>query len=97
MKIDYRIEPNPHATEANEYITIAISKDYPKYSYTSFFNLSDTEISIEWMDWGSLDCEECNEDFIDKFNSSLHDGSAKSLVEHFINERIQENKKLAKL
>ena len=86
MKIEYKIELNPHATEANEYIIIASDADYPNYSYASFFNLSDKDIVIEWTDWGSLDCSECSGDFIENFNSSIHDGSAKLLVEQFIDE-----------
>lgn len=97
MKIEYKIKPNPHATEENEYMIIASSADHSSYSYASFFDLSDNDISIYWMDWGSLDCSECSEDFIENFNSSIHYGEAKLLIEQFIDECTQEGKKLAKL
>jgi len=97
MKIEYRIEQNPHATEANEYIIIASDADHPNYSYSSFFDLSDKDIFIEWMDWGSLDCGEYSDQFIENFNSSIHDGEARLLIEHYIDEHITALKKQAKL
>ena len=97
MNIEYKIELNPHATEADEYMIIAFNPDYPDYSYASFFDLSDKDISIYWLDWGSLDCGECSEEFIENFNSSIHDGKAKLLIENFIDEYIAEIRKLAKL
>ena len=36
MNIEYKIELNPHATEADEYMIIAFNPDYPDYSYASF-------------------------------------------------------------
>ena len=97
MKIEYRIYQNPHATESNEYMIVASSVDYPSYSYTSFFDLSDKDNFIEWTDWGSLDCSECSEQYIENFNSSIHDGEARLLVEHFIDEHITALKKQAKM
>jgi hypothetical protein len=97
MKIEYRIEQNPHATESNEYMIIAFNPDYTEYSHASFFDLSDKETFIEWMDWGSLDCGEYSEQFIENFNSSIHDGDARLLVEQFIDEHITALKKQAKL
>ena len=85
MKIDYRIEPNPHRTESDEFIIIAscYSSAHPDYSCASFFNLSDTEIFIEWVDWGSLDCN-VTDDFVSKFNDTLNDYSARLLINDFI-------------
>ena len=83
MKIEYKIKPNPHATEAGSYMIVASSADYPDYSCVSFFNLSDTEISTEWMDWGSLDCN-VTDDFVSKFNDALNDDSARLLINDFI-------------
>lgn len=97
MKIEYRIEQNPHANEADEYMIVVSSVDYPSYSYASFFDLSDKDTFIEWMDWGSLDCSECSEQFIENFNSSINDGEARLLAEQFIDEHITALKKRAKL
>lgn len=85
MKIDYRIEPNPHSTESGELIIISscYSSAHPDYSYASFFNLSNAEISIEWMDWGSLDCN-VTDDFVSKFNDALNDDTARLLINDFI-------------
>lgn len=97
MKIEYRIEQNPHATESSEYMIIAFNPEYPNYSYASFFDLSDKDNFIYWMEWGSLDCQECSVQFIENFNSSLHDGEARLLVEQFIDEHITALKKQAKM
>tara|TARA_R110002012_G_C11319385_1_gene575618 strand:- start:65 stop:346 length:282 start_codon:yes stop_codon:yes gene_type:complete len=86
MKIEYKIETNPHATKADEYIIVASSVDYPNYSYASFFDLSDRDIGIEWFDWGSLDYSECSERYIENFNSSIHDGDAILLAEQFVDD-----------